>query len=149
MRVLFLVLSILMLIALTVQFYLAGIGVFSDPADELFAIHGMNGRFVLPIVGLLLFISAILAKAGGRTIGLASLPLVLVLFQTLWFILSGMLTGGEEGDVNMAATIMVSFHVLIGLAAFVVTYMLVSRARRLIATGSATVARDQETVRSV
>jgi hypothetical protein len=149
MRVLFLVLSILMLIALTLQFYLAGIGVFSDPNDGLFVIHSMNGRFVLPIVGLLLFISAILAKAGGRTIGLAAVPLVLVLFQTLWFMLSGMLTGAEEGNVNMAGTIMVSFHVLIGLAAFVVSYMLVQRARRLMRTGSATVVRDQEPVRTV
>jgi hypothetical protein len=150
MRVLFLVLNILLIIALTLQFYLAGIGVFSNPEDELFAIHGTNGRMVLPILALLVIVGAILAKAGGRTIGLSVVPLALILFQTLWFILTGMLTGADgPGEENMAATIMVSFHVLIGLSAFVVTYMLIQRARRLLATGSPTVVRDQEPVRSV
>ena len=149
MRKLYLVLCILLLIALVVQFYLAGIGVFSNPEDELFAIHGTNGRIVLPILGLLVIVGAILAKAGGRTIGLSVVPFALILFQTVWFILSGMLTGATPENINTAGTIMVSFHVLIGLSAFVVTYMLIQRARRLIATGSATLDRKRDTAATV
>ncbi|MET1044689.1 MAG: DUF6220 domain-containing protein [Microbacteriaceae bacterium] len=144
MRKLFLVLTILLIISLTVQFYFAAYGVFSTDPMEGFAFHAMNGRFVLPILALLVIIGAALARAGGRTIGLSVVPLALILFQTVLFILTGAVTGASEesAEVPVAASIMLGFHAIVGLAAFVVSYMLIQRARRLIATGSATVEKE-------
>ncbi|WP_166871038.1 MULTISPECIES: DUF6220 domain-containing protein [unclassified Salinibacterium] len=145
MRKLFLVLTILLIISLTVQFYFAAYAVFSTDVEEGFFLHGMNGRFVLPILALLVIIGAALARAGGRTIGLSVVPLALILFQTVLFIITGAVTGAEGGgEIPVAASIMLGFHAIVGLAAFVVSYMLIQRARRLIATGSATVDRERD-----
>ena len=48
MRKVHFVLSALVLAAVVLQFYLAGVGVFSMPEDELFGLHTANGRFVHP-----------------------------------------------------------------------------------------------------
>ena len=46
------------------QFYLAGVGVFSMPEDELFDLHTTNGRIVLPLL-ILLNIPAAAWRAAG------------------------------------------------------------------------------------
>jgi hypothetical protein len=92
----FLTVAVLFTAAVVVQLYLAAVGVFSNPEDELFSWHGTNGRIVLPILAIVLIVSAALARAGRRTIWLSVLPLVLILFQTVLFILTAMGFGLDE-----------------------------------------------------
>ncbi|MFD6166507.1 DUF6220 domain-containing protein [Oerskovia enterophila] len=137
MRKTFLVISVLVVVAVVMQFYFAAVGVFSDPDDELFAIHGTSGRIVLPLLMILSIVFAALAKAGRRTVWLAVLGFGLLLFQTILFILTGVLTGSEPppGEITTAGTIMLGFHALNGLAILGVTGTVASRARALVAEG--------------
>nr|WP_281068005.1 DUF6220 domain-containing protein [Arthrobacter stackebrandtii] len=126
------------------QFYLAAVGVFSNPEDELFILHAMNGRFVLPLLALLLIISAALAHAGKRLIWLSVLPLVLVLFQTVLFILTGTIfnvgppSEGEAISIPLAATFMLAFHAVNGAVIFFTCTVLIRRSWKL-AFGAQTV----------
>jgi hypothetical protein len=144
-RKVFLVVAILLIVDMALQFYFAALGVFAPGStnEEQFALHTANGRIVLPVLCLLVIAAAALARAGGRTIGLSVAPLVLVVFQTILFILGG-LTGTTEEAPTVAGSIVLGFHALVGLSAFMVAYMLVQRARRLVATGSAMPVGDRE-----
>jgi carbon starvation protein CstA len=103
MRKLFLTVAVLFTAAVVLQLYFAAVGVFSNPEDELFNWHGTNGRIVLPILAILLIITAALARAGKRTIWLSVLPLVLLLFQTVLFILTGAIFGLDEHTAPLVA----------------------------------------------
>jgi hypothetical protein len=133
MRKLFFVLTILLTASLVLQFYFAAIGVFSKPEDELFTIHGTNGRMVIPLLALLTIIAAALARAGKRTIWLSVLPLVLVLFQTVLFIITGAIfnVGPESDVVPIGATIMLGFHAVNGVAILFIASVLIRRSFRL------------------
>jgi len=138
MRKFFLVVTILFTAAVVLQLYLAAVGVFSNPADELFAWHGMNGRVVLPILALLLIVTAALARAGRRTIWLSVLPLVLLITQTLLFILTSVifdLTPASWAAPPLGATLVLALHGLNGAAILLVGVLLVSRARKLVKEG--------------
>lgn len=138
MRKLFLIVAVLFTAAVVVQLYFAAVGVFSDPEDELFSWHGTNGRIVLPILAILLIVSAALARAGKRTIWLSVLPLVLILFQTVLFILTGVLFGLDETShaaPPLDATLFLSLHGLNGAAILLLGVLLVARARRLVRDG--------------
>ncbi|WP_022890644.1 DUF6220 domain-containing protein [Agromyces italicus] len=138
MRKLYLTVTVLFTAGVMLQLYLAAVGVFSDPEDELFAIHGTNGRIVLPILALLLIITAALAKAGKRTVWLSALPLILLVVQTLLFILTGVVFGLGPDDHTappLGATLMVSLHGLNGAIILIAAIVLVGRARRLVREG--------------
>ncbi|MFD4420797.1 DUF6220 domain-containing protein [Agromyces sp. NPDC058484] len=138
MRKLFLIVAWLFTAAVVLQLYFAAVGVFSNPEDELFAWHGMNGRFVLPILALLLIVTAALARAGKRTIWLSVLPLVLILFQTVLFILTGVIFGleGPSETVPLAATLFLSLHAVIGTAVLLLGVLMIVRAHRLVREGA-------------
>ena len=139
MRKLFLTVAVLFTASVVVQLYFAAVGVFSDPEDELFAWHGANGRIVLPILALLLIVSAALARAGKRTIWLSVLPLVLILFQTVLFILTAVVFGLDESSwpsLPLGATLMLSLHAVNGTAILLLGVLLVVRARRLVREGA-------------
>ncbi|MCD2442696.1 DUF6220 domain-containing protein [Agromyces sp. SYSU K20354] len=139
MRKLFLTIAWLFTAAVVLQLYFAAVGVFSNPDDELFSWHAMNGRFVLPILALLLIVTAALARAGKRTIWLSVLPLVLILFQTVLFILTGVIFGLDESsiaDPPLAATLVVSLHAINGTAILLIGVLLIVRARRLVREGA-------------
>lgn len=138
MRKIFLVISVLVVVGVVMQFYFAAVGVFSDPDDELFSIHGTNGRIVLPLLMILSIVFAALARAGKRTVWLTVIAFGLLLFQTILFILAGVLTGSEPppGEVTTAGTIMLGFHALNGLAILGVSGTVVTRARALVSEGS-------------
>lgn len=137
MRKVFAVLCILLTTSLVVQFYFAAVGVFSNPDDELFSLHAANGRMVLPLLGLLVIIAAAVARAGKRIIWLSALPLVLVLFQTVLFILTGTIfnvgppSEGEPMVIPMGATLMLGFHAVNGAAIFYISTMLIRRSWKL------------------
>lgn len=138
MRKLFLVVTVLFAASVVAQLYLAAVGVFSDPEDELFAWHGTNGRIVLPILALLTILTAALARAGKRTIWLAVLPLGLLIVQTLLFILTGVLFGlGPESHAEppLGATLFLALHGVNGAAILLTSVALVVRARKLVRQG--------------
>ncbi len=139
MRKLFLTIAVLFTAAVIVQLYLAAVGVFSNPEDELFSWHGTNGRIVLPLLAILLIVSAALARAGKRTIWLSVLPLVLILFQTVLFILTGVIFGVDEAShaaPPLGATLFLSLHGVNGAAILLLGVLLVVRARRLVRDGA-------------
>jgi len=146
MRKVFVVTSVLLLASGVVQLYFAAFGVFSKP--ENFDPHGINGSMILPALAVLNIIGAAIARAGGRTIGLSVLPLVLILFQTVLFIITGAIfnVGPESETVPVGASILLGLHGLNGLAIIGVSGALLTRALRLDRTGSATSARSQERV---
>ena len=130
MRKVFSIASILAVIAVVLQFYFAGIGVFSPPEEELFAIHGTAGRIALPILFILSLITAAIARAGRRTIWMTVIAILLLALQTVLFILTGAIfnVGPESAEVPLAATLMVSLHVLNGLAILGLTASIARRA---------------------
>lgn len=129
----FAVVSTLLVTAVTLQLYFAGLGVFSDPTDELFAIHGWNGRIVLPLLTLLTVLLAALARAGKRTIRLSVLVFGLLILQTLIFVLTGLIfgIGPETPNPPLIATMFVSLHPINGLAILTVSFLVARRAHRL------------------
>lgn len=133
MRKIFALLSILLTTSIVVQFYLAAVGVFSSPDDELFSFHGMNGRFIIPVLGLLTTIAAAVARAGKRLVWLSVLPLFLVLFQTVLFILTGVIfnvgppSEGEVFVIPLGATLILGLHAVNGAAIFFISTMLIRR----------------------
>lgn len=138
MRKVFLTVAVLFTAAVILQLYFAAVGVFSNPEDELFSWHGTNGRIVLPILAILLIVSAALARAGKRTIWLSVLPLVLILFQTVLFIITGAIFGlGPDSHASppLAATLLLSLHAVNGTAILLLGVLFVVRARRLVREG--------------
>jgi carbon starvation protein CstA len=137
MRKLFLTVAVLFTAAVVLQLYFAAVGVFSNPEDELFNWHGTNGRIVLPILAILLIITAALARAGKRTIWLSVLPLVLLLFQTVLFILTGAIFGlDEHTPPPLGATLLLSLHAVNGTAILLLGVLFIVRARRLVREGA-------------
>ena len=132
LRVAYSVVTILLVAAVAMQLYLAGVGVFSDPADELFAIHGWNGRIVLPLLILLTVILAAVTKAGKSTIWLSVLLVGLLIMQTLIFIITGLIfnIGPDHANPPLGATLLVSLHPLNGLLILWFSFVVAKRAYR-------------------
>ena len=118
MRKLFAVLAILLTLSAVMQLYFAAIGVFSNPDDHLFDIHGFNGQYVLRYLPVLLIVVGVIAKVGRTLVWLSVWVIVGTLVQLLLFILSGVIFGGGEDstEVPLGATILLGFHGLVGLA---------------------------------
>lgn len=88
MRKAFLTINGLLTLSLIAQLYLAALGVFSEPEDDLFRFHGMNGRMILPILLILWIVFGFIARIGRRNIGLTFAGLVLLALQTVYFIIA-------------------------------------------------------------
>ena len=91
MRKAFLTINALLTVSIIAQLYLAALGVFSPPEDELFQFHGTNGRVVIPVLLILWIIFGFIARIGRRNIGLTFLGLLLLAMQTGYFIIAGAL----------------------------------------------------------
>jgi len=112
MRKVHFVLSVLVLAAVVLQFYLAGVGVFSMPDDELFGLHTANGRFVVSALLLINIPAAALAR--GRTLRYALGLVGLLALQTVIFVIAIVTTGSnpfENVAITTAGTVILSFHV--------------------------------------
>src|SRR5215212_6983767 len=132
MRKVHVVLSVLVLAGLVLQFYLAGVGVFSMPEDELFDLHTTNGRIVLPI--LLLLNIPVAALARNRTLRYALGLVGLLALQTVIFVIAIVTTGSnpfEDVVITTAGTVILSFHALNGLVILGVSVLLVRKAYAL------------------
>src|SRR6478609_4358713 len=89
MRKAFLTINALLTLSLITQLYLAALGVFSEPEDDLFRFHAMNGRFLLPLLIILWIVVGFIARIGRKNIGLTFLGLLLLAMQTGYFIIAG------------------------------------------------------------
>ncbi len=149
MRRVFQVVSVLLLVAVVIQFYFAAFGVFTAPAnDSQFVLHQMNGRMVLPLLCLLVIAAAALARAPGRLIGFSAIPLGLLVLQIVLFLIAG-LTGSTEEKTTLAGQLILGLHAVNGLCILGVTVLLVLRASRFARGARAIgVPASEETVRS-
>lgn len=132
MRKVFFIISVLVLVSIAVQYYLAGVGFFSEGEQGL-GEHGTTGRIILPILFVLLILSAAIARAGKSTIWLSVLMLVLLILQTLIFIFTGLIFGVDETSaaIPVPAYFTVGLHALNPIFMIWVGTVIMLRARKL------------------
>jgi uncharacterized protein DUF6220 len=131
MRKAFIVVSSLLLVSFAVQFVFAAVGAFTKPAgDDAYALHSITGMAVIPVLTLLTTLCAALARAPGRIIGLAVLPLGLVVLQALLAALADGLTDAAGGSTAVGLTIG-GLHAINGIVAVHVVVGVVRAAKRL------------------
>jgi hypothetical protein len=127
----FVIISTLLLVSFVLQFAFAAVGAFTKPAGEgAYALHSVNGMAVIPVLTLLTTLFAALAKAPGRIIGLAILPLGLVVVQVLIAVLANAFTDTAGASTPVGLTI-AALHALNGIVAVHVVVSVHRAARRL------------------
>lgn len=115
MRKVFVITSGLVLVIVLAQFYFAGVGAFSRPATtDAWTAH-RAGALAIAAFALLNTVVAALARAGGRTIGFAALPIGLVILQFVLVAVSNAL-GGSQDDRTGLPLYVVALHAVNGLA---------------------------------
>ncbi len=131
MRKAFVIISTLLLASFVLQFASAAVGAFTKPTgDSAYALHSVNGMAVIPVLTLLTTLFAALAKAPGRIIGLAILPLGLVVVQVLIAVLANAFTDAAGASTPVGLTI-AALHALNGIVAVHVVVSVHGAARRL------------------
>ncbi|MEU0152043.1 DUF6220 domain-containing protein [Micromonospora fulviviridis] len=131
MRKVFVVVSALSLASVALQFVFAAVGAFTKPAgDGAYALHSVNGMAVIPVFTLLTVLFAALAKAPGRLIGLAVLPLGLVVVQALLAALASGSTDAAGTSTPFGLTIG-GLHAVNGIIAVHVVVNVLRGARQL------------------
>jgi hypothetical protein len=123
MRKALVIITAVLLVAFVAQFVFAAVGAFTKPAgDGAYALHSVNGMVVIPILTLLTVLIAVLAKAPGRLIGLATVPIGLVVVQALIATLANAFTDASGASTPLSLTIgglhalnaIVVVHVVVG-----------------------------------
>ena len=133
MRRLYVVVLGLLLASGALQFYFAAVGAFTRPqTDDSYSLHLINGRMAFPLLALLAIGVAALAKAPGRLIGLTSLPLALVVVQTLIILLGNAIGGATDQRTTPLALAILGLHAINGMAIMGVTGIVMRRARALL-----------------
>ncbi|MFY1688857.1 DUF6220 domain-containing protein [Plantactinospora sp. WMMB782] len=131
MRKIFVILSAVLLVAFALQFVFAAVGAFTRPAvDGAYVLHSVNGTAVIPALTLLTILFAVLAKAPGRLVGLAVLPLGLVLVQALLAMFANAATDSVGGSTPIGLTI-AALHAVNGIIAVHVVVSVFQAARDL------------------
>ncbi|WP_055482677.1 DUF6220 domain-containing protein [Sphaerimonospora mesophila] len=116
MRKVHTVLAGLLLAAAVVQMYFAAVGAFDRPQDDQsYTLHSMNGMMIMPLLSLLTTIVAAVARAPGRQIGLAILPLGLILVQAL-IVVTGKALGDATGNATPVSLAVFGLHAINGMA---------------------------------
>nr|WP_221373981.1 DUF6220 domain-containing protein [Actinoplanes polyasparticus] len=133
MRRAFVVVSTVTLIVFAFQFVFAAVGAFTEPSgDSAYALHRITGMAVIPALTLLTTLFAVLAKAPGRLVGLAILPLGLNLLQALLAALPDAFAD-ESGRSTVVSLIFGALHAVNGIIAVHVVVRVVRDAGRLAA----------------
>jgi len=131
MRKAFVVTSSLSLAAFALQFVFAAVGAFTKPAgDSGYTLHSINGMAVIPALTLLTTLFAALARAPGRLIGLAILPLGLVVLQMLLAGLANAFTDASGASTTVGLVIG-GLHAANGIVAVHVVVNVLRGARKL------------------
>jgi Family of unknown function (DUF6220) len=134
MRKAFVIVSALLLASFVLQFVFAAVGAFTKPAgDGAYTLHSVNGMAVIPALTLLTTLFAALAKAPGRLVGLAILPLGLVVVQALIAVLANAFTDAAGASTPLGLTI-AGLHALNGIVAVHVVVSVHRAARKLATT---------------
>jgi hypothetical protein len=132
MRKAFVVTSGVLLAAFALQFAFAAVGAFTKPAggDGSYRLHSVTGMAVIPALTLLTILFAVLAKAPGRLVGLAALPLGFVVLQAL---LAGFVNGltDASGQTTTAGLIVGGLHAVNGIVAVHIVVAVLRGARKL------------------
>lgn len=133
MRKVYVVLLGLLILAIAVQFYLAGTGAFDNPrTDDSFAVHRINGMMVIPLITLLATVVGALARVGGRLVALTILPLGLVILQSVIRMVSDAFNT-SAGDSTATSSAIFGLHALNGLIIMALAGYLMRQGRRLLA----------------
>ncbi|WP_433132994.1 DUF6220 domain-containing protein [Micromonospora sp. CA-240977] len=133
MRKAFVIISALLLVAFVLQFVFAAVGGFTRPAaDGAYALHSVNGMAVIPVLTLLTALFAALAKAPGRLVALALLPIGLVVLQALIAMLATASTDAAGVSTPLGLTIG-GLHAVNGIIAVHVVVGVLQAARKLAA----------------
>jgi Family of unknown function (DUF6220) len=120
-----------LLAAVVLQFYFAAVGAFTKPQqDSSYALHGITGTAVIPLLALLATIVAALLRLPGRQIGLTALPLGLVVVQLLIVGIGRALSENDGERTTPAALVVLGLHAINGLAIMGVAGSVFARARR-------------------
>ncbi|WP_250030907.1 DUF6220 domain-containing protein [Paractinoplanes maris] len=131
MRRAFVILSGVTLAVFALQFVFAAVGAFTKPSSEdAYALHSITGMAVIPALTVLTTLTAVLAKAPGRLVGLTLLPLGLTLLQALLAALTGTFTD-EAGGSTTVGLIIGGLHAVNGIVAVHVAVGVVRGASRL------------------
>jgi hypothetical protein len=131
MRKAFVIVSAALLASFALQFVFAAVGAFTKPAaDGAYSLHSVNGTVVIPALTLLTTLLAALAKAPGKLIGLAILPLGLVVVQALLAVLVNAFTDAAGASTPLGLTI-AGLHAVNGIVAVHVVVSVHRAARRL------------------
>ncbi|MFE9192804.1 DUF6220 domain-containing protein [Micromonospora sp. NPDC007208] len=131
MRKAFVIISAVSLVAFALQFVFAAVGGFTRPAgDDAYALHSVNGMAVIPVLTVLTALFAALAKAPGKLIGLAVLPIGLVVLQPLIAMLAEAFTDASGVSTPLGLTIG-GLHALNGIIAVHVVVAVLRAARKL------------------
>ncbi|GAA0578760.1 hypothetical protein GCM10010172_74540 [Paractinoplanes ferrugineus] len=131
MRRAFVIAGGLLLLALSLQFVFAAVGAFTRPAaDGSYVLHTVNGSAVIPALTVLTVLLAALARAPGRLIALAALPLGLVILQMLLAAMAKGLTDDAGGSTTVGL-IIGGLHAVNGIVAVHVVLGVTRAARRL------------------
>ncbi|WP_433359439.1 DUF6220 domain-containing protein [Actinoplanes sp. CA-142083] len=138
MRKAFVVASSLLLVAFALQFVFAAVGAFTKPAggDGSYALHSITGMAVIPALTVLCTALALLSRAPGKVVGLAILPLGVVLLQVLLAALANALTD-DAGATTPVGLVVGGLHAVNGIVAVHLVVGLVRAARRLAAPAAA------------
>lgn len=133
MRKAFLVINALLTLSLIVQLYFAALGVFSDPQEELSRFHGMNGRFVLPVLLILWIVFGFLGRIGRTNIVLTFVSLVLLALQSVYFIIAGAMGATPPPDASTpgATPYVLALHGLGGTILLLITAWVFLRVRAM------------------
>lgn len=138
MRRVYVVLVGLLLASGALQFYFAAVGAFTRPqTDDAYSLHLVNGRMVFPLLAVLAIGAAALAKAPGRLVGLTSLPLALIVVQTLIILLGNAIGGATEQRSTPLALAILGLHAVNGMIIMGVTGTVMRRARALLPSSRA------------
>ena len=130
MRKAYFVVTVLLLLAVVVQFYFAALGVFGPQGkdDNLFVFHRIFGSVVLPGLAVLTVLFAALSRAGARTVLFSALPILLIAVQYLLFVLGG-LAGWDYDNRTVGGAVILGLHAVNALAIMGTVITLMTRAR--------------------
>lgn len=131
MRKVVVALATLLMVAVVVQFFLAGSGAFDTAAkDEAFQPHRLLGYGILLFAVLLTLIAAV-ARMPGRLVGMTGLAAGLALLQPVIRIIAGALGAGDSS--TLAGELVFGLHAVSGLIIFGVVEAVLRRAREFAA----------------
>jgi hypothetical protein len=132
MRKVFTGLAGLLMLAVVVQFYLAGVGAFdSAPTEEAFRPHRSLG-YVIVILSLVLVLFAAIAGMGGKMIGMSGLVLGLTILQPVIAILANSF-GDSADETTTAGRLVFGLHAINALIIMMVLRQVITQSRAVAA----------------